>query len=628
MAQHFLDTLDKTSMFHSSWLYLFFFLSLCIAMESFDLDQVLGEMDHHQSRRKTEASRPPLPPAHPQVPDPDKLPQAPYKVEAKALRYLTVIQKQKERGISYDDLLRSNLPKALELLKKDRTHCFVTKDRHVCRGSTEASRKLQKLQHERATWGKAAVAKSSIANEEEQSLIRDSETGCSFCKLEHNQVFFHLHDGKQYRATGDVYVCTVSGLKHICTPQDCTHQITLPSSESIECSLTHKFLGQPMVHFEERRDREGDGRDGGLSFHAGPKRSGVSSFVSGGGGGGGRKRKSWNDSKLGHCSEGVFASLQASGIVAASSLVLTNEALPFIEHVFRTLFPKIKLPIMDRPTRSFLSDLCVTLLYDRQVRHAWLVKLQQAEQEADNEIEHYYRACRERKKPKRRDPFFVINILSKHLKPSVERLHAIGFTDRPMDRCTMYYFQEAILCAWTLLQYTPHARRYPGGIPLKKHAAGILYKLQAGFYVNILYATASKKLIRFETTTVASMLTLTDTSQNPDQGLVGFGACQETNAAEEEEALGTTQAKDLGDGTSRLCICFLPRHKFLECMPQKNDLNRYPGFKQAGICSNQVVDSEKLIGDCYESLLQPGTPLDTIQHFILERYIKLRDISS
>ena len=73
-------------------------------------------------------------------------------------------------------------------------------------------------------------------------------------------------------------------------------------------------------------------------------------------------------------------------------------------------------------------------------------------------------------------------------------------------------------------------------------------------------------------------------------------------------------------------LIFVPRHRFLGCLPQESDLNRYRVFLDRGISSNHVVDTEKLICECFESVLKlPDITTERLTDFCLEKYLCLLD---
>lgn len=579
----------------------------------------------------------------------NELPVATHKIEAKALRYKTVVWKQKEKGIEYDHMIKTNLTLALGALKKDRAHCFAPKASHVCAGSTDAHWKLQEMQKQRSVWGKKAINKSLWSSQEEARLIKSSNTGCTFFRIEEDQPFYHLHDNRHYRATGDVYLCVNSGKAHVCTAQECDHQITVPGGEEVQCSLTHKSFGQPMVNFEENTRGDERGRDGNMSYTVARAKNGfmvTSSNLYSNSGQQHKKRK-----QAGRDQNQTNPDEQHRNSNPDSCLIrVEGESRPLVEYHLSSLYPLTKAPIPTQQNRASVEELCITLIYDKHVRSALIDKLKEAEQQADVQIKSYYKSCQERKK--RRNLFKVMGILAKHVKPCHDRLQTIGFFDRPVQHSVVTYFQEAILCVWYLLHYTPHAKRFQSGFQIKKYAPGILYKLQTGFYVSVLYDIAARTIISFNRADASSMDTVGDEGGSTTNNSVAV-----RNDAEEAvksaptkrknpslfEIQGTEdlhlRSRDIGSSTlpkdasappatvARRVICFLPRHKYLECIPQKNDLNKYNVFKNAEINSNQVVEGEKLICDCYESLLRLGMSIDRILDFTLERYINVRDVA-
>lgn len=588
------------------------------------------------------------PPPRPNIPDPDTLRVASHKIEAKQLRYETIIQLQKSRGIDYQDILRRNITVALGMMKKDRAHCFEPKEKHNCSGSTDAYWRLQSIQRQRAMWGKASKGSSVATSEEEQRLIKSLEQVCKFSRFEEDQVFYHFHDQQWYRATGDAYLCVKSGMKHICNPEVCDRKITLPGGEGIECALTHKFFGQPMVHTEEH-NRDGEGRDGGMSYTNTKNRNGyVTSSYGGGGGGGGSSGKSSSSRKRKSEQDKADDQLDLTqrNLDPASLLIRDTEYpyQPYVETHMRELFPRVKHPIAPRQTRLYLSQLCTTLLYDKQVRNVLVNKLNSSECAADEALKQYYQQCH--RHGKRRNLFKAMKIVEEHIKPHYERLQTIGFLDRPIDKNVVLYFQEAVICVWQLLHYTPYAKRYQTGIPLKKNAAGIIYKLQTGFYVNVLYDKVTRRVASFSTSNKQPPHQLSITTKETHSNLKPVDPSTKpclldmtnNNTGDELVSLnqeGQEQSPDqellLSSSSSpsqygRMSVCFLPRHKYLECLPQENELNKYTVFKNIGIGSNQVVESEKLICDCYDSLMQVGMSIDKMLDFTLERYITIRDV--
>ena len=89
---------------------------------------------------------------------------------------------------------------------------------------------------------------------------------------------------------GEVYVCRQTGNVHICTDTLCTRQITLPRSEGIECELTHRNYGVPIVYYEEQE------HDSDITYNTVKDRHNSIYYnrttrSGGGGGGSGTKRR-------------------------------------------------------------------------------------------------------------------------------------------------------------------------------------------------------------------------------------------------------------------------------------------------------------------------------------------------
>lgn len=596
-----------------------------------------------------------------------KHPIASHELEAEAIRHLVVIHKMKEKGMDYDPIIHNNPQRALVMIERDAAHCFTPAvSNHVCMGSSDAHWKLEEMERLRQIRGKVSVKGGGRAewNDEYARLSKASNSGCSFSKLEENQAFYHLRDGKTYLATGEVYICILSGQAHVCNAQQCTRQVNLPRDEGIECELTHKFYGQPVVYAEERNREFEACKDGGVSYtsRGGPPRYNYFS-KSRTNGSATRKRKQQSD----RANDAMENKMKASDPDSALKWAPGHD-IPYIEEHLKTLLPRVKVPVPSRTGKNAVAEVCGLLIYDKTVRRVMWSKLKEAESQAMTEVQQHYKE--QHSKGKFRDPFEVMSIVSRHVKPHFDRLRVIGFFDQDPERRVLTYFHDAIITVWHLLHYTPYAQRFQNGIPLTaKHVIGILYKLQTGFYVNVTYDPTTKRVISFNSSNTEDLSTPPPTerqqidptppkkrktsppslgklsSLNSDSEGGSDSESLDQQRQRQEQAMSELErelleglnpdqelllpaAADVPPPPATKLICFIPRHTYLQRMPQKNDLNKYPVFKSAGFSSSQVVNTDKLISECYESLVtKPGCTLDGLLDFALEMYINLREFT-
>lgn len=604
-------------------------------------------------------------------------PVASYEVEADAIRHLIIIQKMNEKGFAMDpELPRRNPRLTMELVESHGRHSFCPDpEKHVCSGGNDSHWKLTELQRFKKKFG-VKNHKGGVAewNEEYARHSRAMQSGCSFSQLKENEPFYHLGDGRTYLATGEVYVCITSGKPHICTMELCRNQIT-SREDGMTCTLTHKCYGAPMVHVEER-DKDGEGRDGGVSYTSAKGGGMWSSTPS-------LHRKKISKSAQDRATALAEERYNKSNLSEAFKLSLkSEEKCSHLEDHLKETYPRIKYPIAHRAGRTMITEICSALIYDREVRKSIWERVYAEEREIQSMVKTYY--TERLAKKKMRNPFHVIEMAAR-IKPYWDRLATIGFFDQNPDHGVLDYFQAVVITVWTLLHYMPFAQRSVTSVQLtSKHVAAILYKLQNGFYVKVTYDPVSKVITSYNNT--ASVLPSSSTSSLPIPPPPPLMPSTDPPVPQKKPSLGDLCGKrklvELDDGESdsssqgshngdqaeshgqdhslltfedallggmdpdqkssaaaerqepqasvdvTKLICFIPRCRFLQRMPQKSDLNKFTCFKKLGLSSNIVIKTDKIISDCYESLLtQKGVTVDRLLDFALERYINLREFS-
>lgn len=498
------------------------------------------------------------------VGDPSLLEEASDEIEGDMIKLTILIGKMREKGTDYDAILRDRPDDGLVMLKRDEPRCFYRVG-HRCRWS-------------------------------EPGEQGGGNVGCSLACLQKGDMFYSVHCRRFYRATGDVFVCFQSGLIHVCTAAKCDRQVIMEREESVVCELTKRNYGQPVVSSEPVPRTGPGGREDGMSYSAGFGRDGMRGPIraSGKGSAAGRRRRMVMEKAHERIEDRMRHDDRESPIVYSE-----GKSVPYLEEHMTELFPKLRHPEPTRQLRFEVSVMCRSLVYDRHVRASIWEKCTEADRTARTAVAAYYRECYDARRM--RDPYRVMEIVNNHVRKHVDRLEVLGFMDTEPDPAVLVYFEECVVATWYMMSYTPFAQRFQSGVSLRKHAVGILYKLQTGFYVDVLCDPRDGRVVVHDRRTLDVWL-----KSKPE------GVDRWTEPDGQEVALVT--------------ICFLPRHQFLERIPQKNDLNKYEILND--ITSTNVVDSEKLICDCYNSLLELGFGLDMLAEFCLDRYVRVRDFLS
>lgn len=576
-------------------------------------------------------------------------PLAPHAIESKALKAQLLLFKLRQRGIRHIDALITASPaRALAELKNQKPFCFASKqDNHQCKGGTDSHRQLRQLEID-SRQGGAKCAGFSERLAQQARLQRADALACNFYRFEAGAAFLHIHDGKKYRASGDVWACYNSGKVHICTPELCDHQVLLAHDEHLACSLTHKVLGTPYVAVVERSADGGDtGRDGSLSYHASAGRGGRGASIGDGyhtglrrpDGSrstskphdlGGRKRRAGAERAQDRTDDQMR--LKDPMCCIKRGVGKENEGRSALEVHFSTRFTGVPVPVPRRVERDQVDFLVKLLLYDGTVRRVLWEKFLKAEQHAITLLKAHYREAAEQQE--QRDMYYVVQLLVDHLRPLFHRLQCHhAFIEEPVDHNVVRYFTDLVVCTWQILHYTPFARRSPTGFTMQKHTVGILYKLQTGFSVNVTFDTATRRIVAFEEPPPAPVSTpARPTRATPYQVSLATAGIPENDVICSDDAEPIAAAATSSPpATQRVMVCFLPRHEFLDRLPQKNDLNRFDVFSRANVSSTVILETHKFLSECYESLLRLGTQgltIDSLQEFTLERYINVRSFSS
>jgi hypothetical protein len=510
-----------------------------------------------------------------------RYPEAETDVETQAIRLALVREALAGQSISHDVIISQDPPRGLALLQGDERLVFQKSASHLC-------------------VGRPVGEETELA----YTITNNSSNCCTFARFDPNDVFYHL-DGQRYRATGDVFVCCRYGVGHLCTEATCTRQALKPHQEGKLCELTLREFRQHIISETHDPDAGGDpehpttgqGRDGGLSYSN--RRSGGSSGGggAGGGGGGGRgtnfyRRRGQNQrnksSRTLELEQLALAALcDADCRLFLVQLPDNGGVRALIDVHLPRISPQVPPPLLNKDSSSTLDVYIPLLLYDNTVREHVMQKLTHAEYQMTNVINYYYQRCY--KANLRRDPMVVATVVANALRPHYERLCSMGILP-PMRRPYIdRYFREAVICVWKLLYYTPYARRFLTSLSLKRHIGGIMYKLQVGFCVRVEYELATGLIV----------------STRP------------------------FQSRPCPPGNALIDVHFVPGHRFLNCMPQKNDINHTDVFRRRGIRSDQIVETDKLITSCFGSVIdQAGATVEMASQFCLDRYLQLMDCAA
>jgi hypothetical protein len=406
---------------------------------------------------------------------------------------------------------------------------------------------------------------------------------CIMRSLDARSTFNSWQDGKTYVASGDVFVCQSSGRVHHCTASACKKLEVISGKEGYVCQITGRMYEPGFAHNNDtttKRFRES--KDGAIASQGSagvsvdtwkPTRTAEQrkAFRLKG-----KIIKSKNEDTINrfrahNCESSLYylttadldAQLSGEDLVLARECFSRSKAhspqsvLTLIEFEMRKRFPNVPAPVLTSDMRDQVNEQCKNMLYTAPAFVRAEIYKKISEEEA------HLRASmasyyRERNvSHKRVDPFYVCGRLIESTIAQYERLLAIGLDDPPRpDRALLLYLEEAVVAVWLMLYYTPRARRFHT-VQLHNNVVGILYKLQTGVYIT--------------------------------------------------------------DDTGARHVV-IPRHEFLDRLPQESDLNRYYQRNDTGASSEASITTVKLIDECFSKL--PTDP-DTIEAFSLGRYIKL-----
>lgn len=532
-------------------------------------------------------------------------PEATHDAEAKELccRYMATIKRCSIGTL----LVQFGGPTAREALAKTLVQefrvTFSGADRtHRCEGRNDSAYwKLQRIDRMRYREdANEKVISSSVAKlAEERHLEDQAKAGCNFEHFSPGEHFTALNDGRLYIASGDVFLCTASGRAHICTQEQCDRSVALARDEGLVCELTRRFYRALSVHREANNGGMRERRDGGVTF--------VDSASSRGRGAGAASR-GWQPTRTKSHRDGFrqrrlshLTRLDASAAAARAADPMCrlyydstdDMVISVVERTMRTYYPQADHPQATNELRMIVRDAFKTLTGEgtKIIRRAQWQRIAEAEARASASVRTYVRDQVNR--GKRPSPLHITSLCATALRPAFERFEAIGISEVGSEpsRELIMYIEDCVIALWIMLHYTPFAKRYQKGIPLAKHAVGLIYKLQSGYYIARRNGT---------------------TATTKAQAKPG-----EKRAHEEGEE---------SDKADTEFISLVPRHPILENLPQKNDLNKHSFFKErAGYSSASVMDTERLVGQCFASLLDGTRPAEEILRFLLAKYIRLWD---
>lgn len=419
----------------------------------------------------------------------------------------------------------------------------------------------------------------------EDTSRQDRPVPCILRSMPAGHLFQSFRDGKWYTASGDVYVCESSGCVHHCTESACKHLQTLAGKEGLVCAITGRFYQPGFIHNNDTTTRRfRDSRDGAIAAQGGagvaldtwkPTRTPEQRRAF-------RVRGRETKSK----SENEMNALRASNQDSSLYYVRLDEVkerldgreaelaiqafrhtkahspqtvLTLLEFEMRKRFPLVPPPVLTTEMRQQVNEQCKNMLYTAPAFVRAENYKRLAEAEARAKSAIASYYREKNARNERADPFFVASRFIEETLPHYERLLTIGLSEPPRpDKALLLYLEESVIAVWLMLYYTPRARRFHSGVQLLNNVVGILYKLQTGVFIS---------------------------------------------AGEEK-------------------FVVIPRHEFLDRLPQKSDLNRYYQRHETGASSEASITSEKLIDECFSKL---PTDRDILEAFSLARYIKLWD---
>jgi hypothetical protein len=551
--------------------------------------------------------------------------------EKRGLRHCLLIQLlQHQPGMNFHGMPLRALDK---LLESRAPHLFPLSNRpgaHVCRGRVFTPSKRRD----------EADKLHGPASMHPQSQQGHLSSGCDFERFQPRHVYWDPKDEKRYAASGNLYICTRSGLVHHCTDEHCHHQEMAPHGESMICSLTHKNYGQPLVKFEPKEDeaREGSAatlcakgtsfyqyRGGNSAVHeytnnhhdgrgeAGPRRRAMHST---------RKKALMQEENYRAQSELVMDGSGGGGGLRNGCVRSSpqNSRMSHFSATMQALYPG------DRPTepsniqREQLVHVFKQLLYDRNMRKRNLEDLQDAEQLAEVACEKLYRDSALARRP--RDPFEVMATFQTRIKPFHARLCSLGVLDETPNQLILEYYFEVVLMMCRILHYTVHAKRLNG--LFKRHSIGMLYVLQSGVTWQVRYNPATGTL---EPGTARSIPT-----QEIEMPVVVHATEFCTSSSMRRPTMEQLCSWSRSPPTCPVdpvypevaTVCFVPRHAFLDRLPSKTELNQYSEFGSIG--SAVVNETLHFVQSCFHSIFESKhiTQLSQLAAYRLESYVHIR----
>jgi len=417
------------------------------------------------------------------------------------------------------------------------------------------------------------------------ATVKIPDTPCIMRCMDAKSRFRSWHDGHTYIASGDVFVCESSGKMHHCTESTCKNLQVIGGKEGYVCVITGRFYMPGFTHNNDtttKRFRES--KDGAIATQGSaglsvdtwkPTRTAEQrkAFRLKGKIIKSKNEDTMNRMRAGNGDSSLYyltlddlgEQLDGEDLTAAKACFSRSKShspqsvLTLIEFEMRKRYPTVPPPVLTSEMRDQVNEQCKNMLYTAPA----FVRAETYKKLT--EAEQHLRATmatyyRERNAcNKRVDPFYVSARLVEETMPHYERLVSIGLDEPPKpDKALLLYLEEAVIAVWLMLYYTPRARRFHT-IQLLNNVVGILYKLQTGVYIS---------------------------DESGEKFVV------------------------------------IPRHEFLDRLPQESDLNRYYQRNETGASSEASITTVKLVDECFSKL---PTDRDTIETFSLRRYLKLWD---
>lgn len=578
--------------------------------------------------------------------------------EARSLRIFVGAILLGKRGMRFERLQQTDVRAYGKAVEHALGHVFhsidpVTGQAHHCVGQDSSVHAQMEQIEERALTigGKTPEMRHQLS----RLLLQMSQGGCSMDHFQVGQAYLDYGNGKSYRASGDVYVCSASGLVHHCTEDQCEYRKAAVHGESIVCMLTYKSYGTPVVHYEADPDTEA-GRDGGASSEAkGPWYKAFKTNKTGGGPI--NAGHVWGPSKRPVRSTATDSSDEETNQYegntrllsarkrkknreykdSAQSRVAQNTDSPYLikgpQNCSLFVHVMSKRHTHERPEEipheQYIEfrQLVHRVLTDPSARNEALNNLRNAQAAAIIKVADIYKD-----QGHQRDMFQVMEVFHSYMGEFYRRLLAIGNVENatlPISDETVDYLCQSVATLAQLLAFTSHAKRTPG--VFKQHGFGLLYHLHNGFQMQVQYNRHTGMLVR----PASSSADATKSDEIPDDdldqylpasGSVSWAAVTATSAfsVRKRAAPVKTEANAVSADIETATVVLLPAHSFLSRLPTLSELNRFASFGENG--SSRVLKAQDFLRQCFESLLQhPNVQtLEDLRDYTLERYIHVR----